>query len=182
MSVEDVFSIAGRGTVATGRVEAGKIRTGDEIEIVGMKEAQMTTCTGVEMFHKMLEYGQAGDNLGALLRGVKREDVNRGQILCEPGSVTQHTKFEAAAYVLTKEEGGRHKPFFSKYRPQFYFRTADVTGEVILAEDGAMVMPGDDATLQVELIHPVPMEPGLRFAMREGGRTIGSGVVSSITE
>ena len=182
MPVEDVFSIAGRGTAATGRVEQGKINSGDEVEIVGIRETQKTTCTGVEMFHKTLDHGQAGDNLGALLRGVKREDVTRGQILCEPGTVTQHAKFEATTYVLTKEEGGRHKPFFTKYRPQFFFRTADVTGEITLEEDGAMVMPGDDVTLNVELITPVPMEEGLRFAIREGGRTIGSGVVSKVIE
>ena len=181
MPVEDVFSISGRGTVVTGRVETGILKVGDEIEIVGIREGvTKTTCTGVEMFRKLLDQGQAGDNIGALLRGVDREGVERGQVLCKPGSITPHTKFEAEAYILTKEEGGRHTPFFSNYRPQFYFRTTDVTGVVTLPEGTEMVMPGDNVKLEVELIQPVAMEEKLRFAIREGGRTVGSGVVSKV--
>ena len=181
MPVEDVFSISGRGTVVTGRVETGILKVGDEIEIVGIRpEVTKTTCTGVEMFRKLLDQGQAGDNIGALLRGVDREGVERGQVLCKPGSITPHTKFEAEAYILTKEEGGRHTPFFSNYRPQFYFRTTDVTGVVTLPEGTEMVMPGDNVKLNVELIQPVAMEEKLRFAIREGGRTVGSGVVSKV--
>ncbi|MAT36319.1 MAG: elongation factor Tu [Ponticaulis sp.] len=183
MPVEDVFSISGRGTVVTGRVEQGILKVGDEIEIVGIRpQVTKTTCTGVEMFRKLLDQGQAGDNIGALLRGVDREGVERGQVLCKPGSITPHTKFEAEAYILTKEEGGRHTPFFSNYRPQFYFRTTDVTGVVTLPEGTEMVMPGDNVKLQVELIQPVAMEEKLRFAIREGGRTVGSGVVSKVLE
>jgi elongation factor Tu len=182
MPIEDVFSISGRGTVVTGRVERGVLKVGDEIEIIGIKDTVKTTCTGVEMFRKMLDQGQAGDNVGALLRGVKREDVERGQVLAVPGSITPHTKFKAEVYVLSKEEGGRHTPFFSGYRPQFYFRTTDITGVVTLEEGVEMVMPGDNATFNVELIAPIAMEPGLRFAIREGGRTVGAGVVSEITE
>ena len=182
MPVEDVFSISGRGTVVTGRVERGVINVGDEIEIVGIKDTQKTTCTGVEMFRKLLDRGEAGDNIGALLRGIDREAVERGQVLCKPSSVTPHTKFEAEAYILTKEEGGRHTPFFANYRPQFYFRTTDVTGTVQLAEGTEMVMPGDNVSFGVELIAPIAMENGLRFAIREGGRTVGAGVVSKITE
>ena len=182
MPIEDVFSISGRGTVVTGRVERGVINVGDEIEIVGIKDTQKTTCTGVEMFRKLLDRGEAGDNIGALLRGVDREAVERGQVLCKPGSVTPHTKFEAEAYILTKEEGGRHTPFFANYRPQFYFRTTDVTGTVNLPSGTEMVMPGDNLKFEVELIAPIAMEEKLRFAIREGGRTVGSGVVSKIIE
>ncbi|MBH5941146.1 elongation factor Tu [Neisseria meningitidis] len=177
---EDVFSISGRGTVVTGRVERGIIHVGDEIEIVGLKETQKTTCTGVEMFRKLLDEGQAGDNVGVLLRGTKREDVERGQVLAKPGTITPHTKFKAEVYVLSKEEGGRHTPFFANYRPQFYFRTTDVTGAVTLEEGVEMVMPGENVTITVELIAPIAMEEGLRFAIREGGRTVGAGVVSSV--
>ncbi len=181
MPVEDVFSISGRGTVVTGRVERGIIKVGEEIEIVGIRPVQKTTCTGVEMFRKLLDQGQAGDNVGLLLRGTKREDVERGQVLAKPGSIKPHTKFEAEVYVLSKEEGGRHTPFFSNYRPQFYFRTTDVTGAVALPEGTEMVMPGDNVRINVELIAPIAMEEGLRFAIREGGRTVGAGVVSKIT-
>ena len=180
LPIEDVFSISGRGTVVTGRVERGVIHVGDEIEIVGLKETQKTTCTGVEMFRKLLDEGQAGDNVGVLLRGTKREDVERGQVLAKPGTITPHTKFKAEVYVLSKEEGGRHTPFFANYRPQFYFRTTDVTGAVTLEEGVEMVMPGENVTITVELIAPIAMEEGLRFAIREGGRTVGAGVVSSI--
>jgi len=182
MPIEDVFSISGRGTVVTGRVERGVINVGDEIEIVGIRATKKTTCTGVEMFRKLLDRGEAGDNIGALLRGIGREDVERGQVLCKPKSVQPHTKFEAEAYILTKEEGGRHTPFFANYRPQFYFRTTDVTGEVILPEGTEMVMPGDNVTIGVKLIAPIAMDEGLRFAIREGGRTVGSGVVAKITK
>mmetsp|Transcript_18746 Transcript_18746/g.25370 ORF Transcript_18746/g.25370 Transcript_18746/m.25370 type:complete len:397 (+) Transcript_18746:492-1682(+) len=182
MPIEDVFSISGRGTVVTGRVERGVINVGDEIEIVGIKDTQKTTCTGVEMFRKLLDSGEAGDNIGALLRGVDREQVERGQVLCAPGSITPHTKFTAEAYILTKDEGGRHTPFFTNYRPQFYFRTTDVTGVVSLPAGTEMVMPGDNVAIEVELIAPIAMEEKLRFAIREGGRTVGSGVVSSIIE
>jgi len=180
MPVEDVFSISGRGTVVTGRVERGIVKVGEEVEIVGIRPVQKTTCTGVEMFRKLLDQGQAGDNVGVLLRGTKREDVERGQVLCKPGSITPHTKFLAEAYILTKEEGGRHTPFFTNYRPQFYFRTTDVTGIVHLKEGVEMIMPGDNAELNVELITPIAMDQGLRFAIREGGRTVGAGVVSKI--
>ncbi|MGN6895617.1 elongation factor Tu [Neisseria sp. P0016.S008] len=180
LPIEDVFSISGRGTVVTGRVERGIIHVGDEIEIVGLKATQKTTCTGVEMFRKLLDEGQAGDNVGVLLRGTKREDVERGQVLAKPGTITPHTKFKAEVYVLSKEEGGRHTPFFANYRPQFYFRTTDVTGAVTLEEGVEMVMPGENVTITVELIAPIAMEEGLRFAIREGGRTVGAGVVSSI--
>ena len=182
MPVEDVFSISGRGTVVTGRVERGVINVGDEIEIVGIKDTAKTTCTGVEMFRKLLDQGQAGDNVGVLLRGTKREEVERGQVLAQPGSITPHTKFEAEVYVLSKEEGGRHTPFFNGYRPQFYFRTTDVTGAVDLPEGIEMVMPGDNVKVTVSLIAPIAMEDGLRFAIREGGRTVGAGVVSKIIE
>ena len=182
MPVEDVFSISGRGTVVTGRVERGIVKVGEEVEIVGIRPVQKTTCTGVEMFRKLLDQGQAGDNVGVLLRGTKREDVERGQVLCKPGSITPHTKFVAEAYILTKEEGGRHTPFFTNYRPQFYFRTTDVTGIVRLREGVEMIMPGDNAELDVELITPIAMEEKLRFAIREGGRTVGAGVVSKIVE
>jgi elongation factor Tu len=182
MPVEDVFSISGRGTVVTGRVEKGIVKVGEEVEIVGIRPVQKTTCTGVEMFRKLLDQGQAGDNVGVLLRGTKREDVERGQVLCKPGSITPHTKFLAEAYILTKEEGGRHTPFFTNYRPQFYFRTTDVTGIVHLKEGVEMIMPGDNAELNVELITPIAMDQGLRFAIREGGRTVGAGVVSKIVE
>lgn len=182
MPVEDVFSISGRGTVVTGRVERGVIKVGEEIEIVGIKETTTTTCTGVEMFRKMLDEGRAGENVGVLLRGVKREEVERGQVLSKPGSINPHTKFEAEVYVLTKEEGGRHTPFFKGYRPQFYFRTTDVTGSVELPADVEMVMPGDNIQMNVTLIHPIAMDEGLRFAIREGGRTVGAGVVAKITE
>ncbi|MCF2988671.1 elongation factor Tu [Neisseria gonorrhoeae] len=180
LPIEDVFSISGRGTVVTGRVERGIIHVGDEIEIVGLKETQKTTCTGVEMFRKLLDEGQAGDNVGVLLRGTKREDVERGQVLAKPGTITPHTKFKAEVYVLSKEEGGRHTPFFANYRPQFYFRTTDVTGAVTLEKGVEMVMPGENVTITVELIAPIAMEEGLRFAIREGGRTVGAGVVSSV--
>jgi elongation factor Tu len=180
MPVEDVFSISGRGTVVTGRVERGIVKVGEEVEIVGIRPVQKTVCTGVEMFRKLLDQGQAGDNVGVLLRGTKREDVERGQVLCKPGSITPHTKFVAEAYILTKEEGGRHTPFFTNYRPQFYFRTTDVTGIVKLKEGVEMIMPGDNAELEVELITPIAMEEKLRFAIREGGRTVGAGVVSKI--
>jgi elongation factor Tu len=180
MPVEDVFSIAGRGTVVTGRIERGIVKINDEVEIVGIRPTSKTTCTGVEMFRKLLDEGQAGDNVGVLLRGTKREDVERGQVLCKPGSILPHTKFEAEVYVLTKEEGGRHTPFFKGYRPQFYFRTTDVTGAVELPEGTEMVMPGDNIKITVELIAPIAMEQGLRFAIREGGKTVGSGVVSKV--
>jgi elongation factor Tu len=182
MPVEDVFSISGRGTVVTGRVERGVIKVGEEIEIVGITATQKTTCTGVEMFRKLLDQGQAGDNVGILLRGTKREEVQRGQVLCKPGSVKPHTHFTAEIYVLSKEEGGRHTPFFNNYRPQFYFRTTDVTGAVELAKDKEMVMPGDNVAITVKLIAPIAMEEGLRFAIREGGRTVGAGVVAKILE
>jgi elongation factor Tu len=182
MPVEDVFSISGRGTVVTGRIETGVVNVGDEVEIVGIRDTQKTVVTGVEMFRKLLDQGQAGDNVGALLRGVGREEVERGQVLCKPGSITPHTEFDAEVYVLSKDEGGRHTPFFANYRPQFYFRTTDVTGEVILPEGTEMVMPGDNVTISVKLIAPIAMDDGLRFAIREGGRTVGSGVVSKITK
>ena len=182
MPVEDVFSISGRGTVATGRVERGIVKVGEEVEIVGLRATTKTTVTGVEMFRKLLDQGQAGDNIGALLRGTKREDIERGQVLSAPGSITPHTKFSGQAYILTKEEGGRHTPFFTNYRPQFYFRTTDVTGVVSLPEGTEMVMPGDNVTIAVELIAPIAMDEGLRFAIREGGRTVGSGVVAQITK
>ena len=182
MPVEDVFSISGRGTVVTGRVERGVVKVGEEIEIVGITPTQKTTCTGVEMFRKLLDQGQAGDNVGILLRGTKREEVQRGQVLCKPGSVKPHTHFTAEIYVLSKEEGGRHTPFFNNYRPQFYFRTTDVTGAVELAKDKEMVMPGDNVSITVKLINPIAMEEGLRFAIREGGRTVGAGVVAKILE
>ena len=182
MPVEDVFSISGRGTVCTGRVEQGIVNVNDEIEIVGIRDTQKTTVTGVEMFRKLLDSGEAGDNIGALLRGTKREEVERGQVLCKPGSITPHTKFQAEAYILSKDEGGRHTPFFANYRPQFYFRTTDVTGEVILPEGTEMVMPGDNCEMTVQLIAPIAMDEGLRFAIREGGRTVGAGVVSKIIE
>ncbi|HUD58702.1 MAG TPA: elongation factor Tu [Acetobacteraceae bacterium] len=181
MPVEDVFSISGRGTVATGRVERGVIKVGEEVEIVGIRPTQKTVVTGVEMFRKLLDQGEAGDNIGALLRGTKREEIERGQVLAKPGSITPHTKFKAEAYILTKEEGGRHTPFFTNYRPQFYFRTTDVTGVVQLPEGTEMVMPGDNVTMDVELIAPIAMDAQLRFAIREGGRTVGAGVVASIT-
>ena len=180
MPIEDVFSISGRGTVVTGRVERGIVKVGEEVEIVGVKPTRKTVCTGVEMFRKLLDQGQAGDNIGALLRGVDRTDVERGQVLAKPGSITPHTQFQAEAYILTKEEGGRHTPFFSNYRPQFYFRTTDVTGMVKLPEGTEMVMPGDNITMEVELIVPIAMDEGLRFAIREGGRTVGAGVVAKI--
>jgi elongation factor Tu len=182
MPIEDVFSISGRGTVVTGRVERGVVKVGEEVEIVGIKATVKTTCTGVEMFRKLLDQGEAGDNIGALLRGTKREDVERGQVLAAPGSITPHTKFKAEAYILTKEEGGRHTPFFTNYRPQFYFRTTDVTGMVALPEGTEMVMPGDNVSMEVALIAPIAMDEGLRFAIREGGRTVGAGVVASIIE
>ncbi|MBH0112324.1 elongation factor Tu [Novosphingobium sp. YJ-S2-02] len=181
MPVEDVFSISGRGTVVTGRVETGIIKVGEEVEVVGIRDTQKTTVTGVEMFRKLLDQGEAGDNIGALVRGLKRDDVERGQVLAKPGTVTPHTEFSAEVYVLSKDEGGRHTPFFANYRPQFYFRTTDVTGEVILPEGTEMVMPGDNVTISVKLIAPIAMDEGLRFAIREGGRTVGSGVVSKIT-
>jgi elongation factor Tu len=180
MPIEDVFSITGRGTVVTGKVEQGIVHTGDEVEIVGIRATQKTVCTGVEMFRKILDQGQAGDNIGALLRGTKKEDVERGQVLAKPGSITPHTNFEAQVYVLTKEEGGRHKPFFSNYRPQFYFRTTDVTGSIALPEGTEMCMPGDNTVMTVELIAPIAMDEGLRFAIREGGRTVGAGRVTKI--
>jgi len=182
MPIEDVFSISGRGTVVTGRVETGIVNVGDECEIVGIKDTTKTTVTGVEMFRKLLDSGQAGDNIGALIRGVDRDSVERGQVLCKPGSITPHTEFSAEVYVLSKDEGGRHTPFFANYRPQFYFRTTDVTGEVILPEGTEMVMPGDNVTIGVKLIAPIAMDAGLRFAIREGGRTVGSGVVSNVTK
>ena len=182
MPIEDVFSISGRGTVVTGRIETGIVNVGDEVEIVGIKDTAKTTVTGVEMFRKLLDRGEAGDNVGALIRGIGREDVERGQVLCKPGSVSPHTEFSAEVYVLSKDEGGRHTPFFANYRPQFYFRTTDVTGEVILPEGTEMVMPGDNVTITVKLIAPIAMDQGLRFAIREGGRTVGSGVVGSITK
>ncbi len=182
MPIEDVFSISGRGTVVTGRVERGVINVGEEVEIVGIKDTQKTVCTGVEMFRKLLDRGEPGDNVGVLLRGVKRDDVERGQVLCKPGSITPHTRFNAETYVLTKEEGGRHTPFFSNYRPQFFFRTTDVTGTIELPDGTEMVMPGDNVTMKVKLIAPIAMEEGLRFAIREGGRTVGAGVVASIIE
>jgi len=182
MPIEDVFSISGRGTVVTGRIERGVVNVGDELEIVGIRDTQKTTCTGVEMFRKLLDRGEAGDNVGVLLRGTKREDVERGQVLSKPGSIKPHTKFEAEIYVLSKDEGGRHTPFFANYRPQFYFRTTDVTGMVILPEGVEMVMPGDNTKLTVDLIAPIAMDEGLRFAIREGGRTVGAGVVAKIVE
>ena len=182
MPVEDVFSISGRGTVVTGRVERGIVKVGDELEIVGIRPTQKTTCTGVEMFRKLLDQGQAGDNIGVLLRGTKREDVERGQVLAKPGTITPHTEFQAEVYVLTKEEGGRHTPFFKGYRPQFYFRTTDVTGTIELPEGVEMVMPGDNIRMDVKLIAPIAMEEGLRFAIREGGHTVGAGVVSKIVD
>jgi elongation factor Tu len=182
MPVEDVFSISGRGTVVTGRVERGVVKVGEEIEIVGIKPTQKTTCTGVEMFRKLLDQGQAGDNVGILLRGTKREEVERGQVLAKPGSIKPHTHFTAEVYVLSKDEGGRHTPFFNNYRPQFYFRTTDVTGAIELPKDKEMVMPGDNVTITVKLIAPIAMEEGLRFAIREGGKTVGAGVVAKIME
>ena len=182
MPIEDVFSISGRGTVVTGRIERGKVKVGDEVQIVGIKDTQKTTVTGIEMFRKLLDEGVAGDNVGVLVRGIKKDDVERGQVLAKPGSITPHKKFKAEAYILTKEEGGRHTPFFSGYRPQFYFRTTDVTGIITLAEGVEMVMPGDNISCDVELITPIAMDPGLRFAIREGGRTVGAGVVVEITE
>ena len=182
MPIEDVFSISGRGTVVTGRIERGVVKVGDEVEIIGIRETQKTICTGVEMFRKLLDGGEAGDNVGCLLRGVGRDEVERGQVLAAPGSITPHTKFTCEAYILTKEEGGRHTPFFTNYRPQFYFRTTDVTGRVALPEGTEMVMPGDNVSMEVELIAPIAMDEGLRFAIREGGRTVGAGVVASIIE
>ena len=182
MPIEDVFSISGRGTVVTGRIERGIVKVGEEVEIVGLRDTVKTTVTGVEMFRKLLDQGEAGDNVGALLRGIDREGVERGQVLCKPGSVKPHKKFKAEAYILTKEEGGRHTPFFANYRPQFYFRTTDVTGVVKLPEGTEMVMPGDNVSIDVELITPIAMEEKLRFAIREGGRTVGAGVVAKITE
>ena len=182
MPVEDVFSITGRGTVATGRIEQGIVNTGDTVEIVGIHDTTTTVVTGVEMFRKILDQGQAGDNVGCLLRGTKREEIERGQVLCKPGSITPHTKFKAEVYVLKKEEGGRHTPFFTGYRPQFYFRTTDVTGVANLPEGVEMVMPGDNVQMEIELIQPIAMDQGLRFAIREGGRTVGSGVVTEIIE
>src|SRR3954464_1868859 len=182
MPIEDVFSISGRGTVVTGRVEQGIVKVGEEVEVVGIRDTQKTVVTGVEMFRKLLDQGQAGDNIGALLRGVGREDVERGQVLCKPGSIKPHTDFSAEVYVLSKDEGGRHTPFFANYRPQFYFRTTDVTGEVVLPEGTEMVMPGDNVNLGVKLIAPIAMDPGLRFAIREGGRTVGAGVVGTISK
>jgi elongation factor Tu len=180
MPIEDVFTITGRGTVVTGKVEQGRVHTGDEVEIVGLRSTQKTVCTGVEMFRKLLDEGQAGDNIGALLRGTKKEDVERGQVLCKPGSITPHTEFEGQVYVLSKEEGGRHKPFFNNYRPQFFFRTTDVTGTIRLPEGTEMVMPGDNISMLVELGKPIAMDEGLRFAIREGGRTVGAGRVTKI--
>ena len=182
MPIEDVFSISGRGTVVTGRVERGVVKVGEEVEIVGIRATTKTVCTGVEMFRKLLDQGEAGDNIGVLLRGTKREDVERGQVLAKPGTITPHTKFSAEAYILTKEEGGRHTPFFTNYRPQFYFRTTDVTGTVKLPEGTEMVMPGDNISMEVQLIQPIAMDEGLRFAIREGGRTVGAGVVAKIIE
>jgi elongation factor Tu len=180
MPIEDVFSITGRGTVVTGKVEQGVLHTSDQVEIVGIRPTQTTVCTGVEMFRKLLDEGRAGDNIGALLRGTKKEDVERGQVLCKPGSITPHTEFEGQVYVLTKEEGGRHKPFFNNYRPQFYFRTTDITGQITLPEGTEMIMPGDNISIKVELINPIAMDEGLRFAIREGGRTVGAGRVTKI--
>ena len=182
MPVEDVFSITGRGTVATGRIEQGIIKTGETVEIVGIRATTTTVVTGVEMFKKILDEGRAGDNVGCLLRGTKREDIERGQVLCKPGSITPHTKFKAEVYVLKKEEGGRHTPFFTGYRPQFYFRTTDVTGVANLPEGTEMVMPGDNVQMEIELIQPIAMDQGLRFAIREGGRTVGSGVVTEVVQ
>ena len=182
MPIEDVFSISGRGTVVTGRVERGVVKVGDEVEIVGLKPTTKTVATGVEMFRKLLDQGEAGDNVGVLLRGTKREEVERGQVLAAPGTITPHTKFKAEAYILTKEEGGRHTPFFTNYRPQFYFRTTDVTGSVKLPDGVEMVMPGDNVAMEVELIAPIAMDEGLRFAIREGGRTVGAGVVAQIIQ
>jgi elongation factor Tu len=182
MPIEDVFSISGRGTVVTGRIERGIVNVGEEIEIVGLKDTQKTTCTGVEMFRKLLDQGEAGDNVGVLLRGTKREEVERGQVLCAPGSISPHTEFKAEAYILTKDEGGRHTPFFSNYRPQFYFRTTDVTGSVELPTGTEMVMPGDNIAMTVTLIAPIAMDEGLRFAIREGGRTVGAGVVATVVK
>ncbi len=182
MPIEDVFSISGRGTVVTGRIEAGVIKTGEEMEIIGIKATQKSVCTGVEMFRKLLDTGEAGDNVGILLRGIERDQVERGQVLAKPGSIKPHTKFEAQAYILKKEEGGRHTPFFTKYRPQFYFRTTDVTGEVLLPAGVEMIMPGDDAKMTVTLITPIAMDNNLKFAIREGGRTVGAGVVTKIIE
>jgi elongation factor Tu len=182
MPIEDVFSISGRGTVVTGRIERGVVKVGDEIEIVGIRDTTKTTCTGVEMFRKLLDRGEAGDNVGVLLRGTKRDDVERGQVLCKPGSIKPHKKFKCEAYILTKDEGGRHTPFFSNYRPQFYFRTTDVTGSIKLPEGTEMVMPGDNVAMEAELIAPIAMDKGLRFAIREGGRTVGAGVVADIIE
>ncbi|CAM3358910.1 Elongation factor Tu [Moraxella osloensis] len=182
MPIEDVFSISGRGTVVTGRIESGIIKVGEEIEIVGIKPTTKTTCTGVEMFRKLLDEGRAGENCGILLRGTKREDVQRGQVLAKPGSIKPHTKFDAEVYVLSKEEGGRHTPFLNGYRPQFYFRTTDVTGAIQLPEGTEMVMPGDNVEMNVELIHPIAMDQGLRFAIREGGRTVGAGVVAKVND
>jgi elongation factor Tu len=182
MPIEDVFSISGRGTVVTGRIETGIVKVGEEVEIVGIKDTKKTVVTGVEMFRKLLDQGQAGDNVGALIRGVGREEVERGQVLCKPGSITPHTDFQAEVYVLSKDEGGRHTPFFANYRPQFYFRTTDVTGEVVLPEGTEMVMPGDNVNLGVKLIAPIAMDQGLRFAIREGGRTVGAGVVANISK
>jgi elongation factor Tu len=182
MPVEDVFSITGRGTVATGRVEQGIVKTGETVEIVGIKDTTSTVVTGVEMFKKILDEGRAGDNVGCLLRGTKRDDIERGQVLCKPGSITPHTKFKAEVYVLKKEEGGRHTPFFTGYRPQFYFRTTDVTGVARLPEGTEMVMPGDNVQMEIELIQPIAMDQGLRFAIREGGRTVGSGVVTEVIQ
>src|SRR5687767_5588018 len=182
MPIEDVFSISGRGTVVTGRIERGIVKVGEEVEIIGLRPTVKTVVTGVEMFRKLLDSGEAGDNIGALLRGTKREEVERGQVLAKPGSITPHTKFKAEAYVLTKEEGGRHTPFFSNYRPQFYFRTTDITGQIALPEGTEMVMPGDNTEMKVELIAPIAMEEGLRFAIREGGRTVGAGRVVKVTK
>jgi elongation factor Tu len=182
MPIEDVFTITGRGTVVTGKVEQGRVHTGDDIEIVGLRATQKTVCTGVEMFRKILDEGHAGDNIGALLRGTKKEDVERGQVLSKPGAITPHTDFTAQVYILTKEEGGRHTPFFTNYHPQFYFRTTDVTGVVQLPTGTEMVMPGDNVTMEIQLIAPIAMDEGLRFAIREGGRTVGAGVVASIIE
>ncbi|MCH8236637.1 MAG: elongation factor Tu, partial [Proteobacteria bacterium] len=182
MPIEDVFSISGRGTVVTGRIERGVVKVGEEVEIVGIKDTEKTTCTGVEMFRKILDEGEAGENVGILLRGTKREEVERGQVLAKPGSITPHTKFTCEAYILTKDEGGRHTPFFGNYRPQFYFRTTDVTGTVALPEGTEMVMPGDNVTMEVELMAPIAMDDGLRFAIREGGRTVGAGVVVKVVE
>ena len=182
MPIEDVFSISGRGTVVTGRIERGVVKVGDDVEIVGVKETTKTVCTGVEMFRKLLDSGEAGDNVGVLLRGTKREEVERGQVLAQPGTITPHTKFEAETYILTKDEGGRHTPFFSNYRPQFYFRTTDITGTIELPEGTEMVMPGDNVNMKVNLIAPIAMDEGLRFAIREGGRTVGAGVVAKIME